>query len=85
MSAVHGFIKPGPSVSGSMTQIKDVKGYPLDLIFTVDHGPDGGLVSSSSPRLSRNKAPGGAMASGLRELKLALWVTKLRSDSSYMI
>jgi hypothetical protein len=27
----------------------------------------------------------GAMVAGLRELKLTLWVTKLRSDSSYAI
>jgi hypothetical protein len=49
---VHGFIKPRPSVSGSVAQIKNVKGYPIDLIFTVDHGANGGPVSRSSPTSS---------------------------------
>jgi hypothetical protein len=60
-------------------------GYPLDLILTVDHGANSGPVSSLSPRHGRNIAPGGTMATGLRELKLALWVTKLHSNSSNVI
>jgi hypothetical protein len=46
--AVHGFIKPGPSARRSTTQIKNVKGYPLDLILTVGFNLDGAGMSSSS-------------------------------------
>jgi hypothetical protein len=33
-----------------------MNGYLLDLIYTVDHGADGGLVSSSLPQHGRNRA-----------------------------
>jgi hypothetical protein len=46
-----------------------VKGYPLDLIYTVDYGGDGGPFSSSPPRFDRNRIPGDTMAASLRELK----------------
>jgi hypothetical protein len=43
---VHGFIKPGLSARRSMTQIKNTKGYPLDLISAVGLHMDGsGRVS----------------------------------------
>jgi hypothetical protein len=42
-------------------------------------------MCSPSVRLGRDRAPGGGMATGFRELKPALWDTKLRSDSSYVI
>jgi hypothetical protein len=38
---------------------------------------DGAGALSPSVQLGRDSAPGGAMAAGLRELKLALWDTKL--------
>jgi hypothetical protein len=47
-SAVHGFIKPGPSVSRSMTQIKNAKGYPLNLILAIGFDLDGAGASSFS-------------------------------------
>jgi hypothetical protein len=43
---VHEFIKPGLSARRSMAQIKNVKGYPLDLISAVSLHVDGsGRVS----------------------------------------
>jgi hypothetical protein len=62
-----------------------VKGYPLDLILTVGFNLDGAGVSSSSGLAWMKQSIVGAMATGFRELKLALWVTKLRSNSSYVI
>jgi hypothetical protein len=47
---VHGFIKPGPSARRSTAQIKNVKGYPLDLISAVNFDlDDAGASSSSGP------------------------------------
>jgi hypothetical protein len=54
MSRVHGrnsswstgFIKPWPSALGSTDEIKTRMGHLLDLIYIVDHGADGGPVSS---------------------------------------
>jgi hypothetical protein len=38
---VHGFIKPSPSARRSMAQIKNAKGYPLDLISAIGLHVDG--------------------------------------------
>jgi hypothetical protein len=40
-SGPRDFIKRWPSAQWSMTQIKNVKGYALDLILAVDQGRDG--------------------------------------------
>jgi hypothetical protein len=43
---VHGFIKPRSLAQLSTTQMKNVKGYPLDLMSVIDsHVDDGGCVS----------------------------------------
>jgi hypothetical protein len=51
-------IKPWLSTLGSMARIKNMKGYFLDLIYIVDHGADGGLISSLLPRHGRSRARG---------------------------
>jgi hypothetical protein len=55
---VHGFIKPGPSTRWSMTQIKNAKGYPLDLISAVGYTWMATGTSPSSVSSGQSGAPG---------------------------
>jgi hypothetical protein len=65
--------------------LNELKGYPPLLILAIGFDLDDGGASSPSVWLGQDRAPGSAMAAGLRELKLALWDTILQSDSSYAI
>jgi hypothetical protein len=68
---INGFMKPRPSAQRSMAQIKNVKGYPLDLILAVGSHVDGS--ARFLPQLHAAEADHrGAMVAGLRELKLKL-------------
>jgi hypothetical protein len=57
----------------------------LVLISVVGFNLDGAGASSFCVPAWPKQSAMGAMAASLRELKLALWVTKLCSDSSYGI
>jgi hypothetical protein len=57
--------------------LNESKGYLALLTLAIHFDLDGAGVSSPSVRLGRDRALGGAIAASLRELKVALWDTKL--------
>jgi hypothetical protein len=83
---VHGISLNEDRPSGNLwLGLNEPKGYPAPLILAVGFDLDGVGVSSPSVRIGQDRAPGGVVAASLRELKLALWDTILRSDSSNAI
>jgi hypothetical protein len=67
-----GSLNSGCQFLDQWLRLKNVKGYFPNLILVIGLHVDGSGSSSPPVRLGRDKAPGGTMATGLRELKLTL-------------